>query len=148
MAATPRSIDEYLAALDPKRRAALEKVRRAIRAAAPDTEECISYGMPAFRRGKVTAGFAACSDHGSCCPFSGRTIAALGDALTRGREPRERPGLRDAVAVFGSRPEGTSRTGLRYQVPSACQRTVGANVAGSPTKTAAPPAIVNPLGVA
>ena len=49
MATKPRNIDEYLAALPPDKRAALEKVRRAVHAAAPGAEECISYGMPAFR---------------------------------------------------------------------------------------------------
>lgn len=81
MAVTPRTIDEYLAPLDPERRQALEKVRQAIRAAAPDAEECISYGMPAFRRGQVIAGFAACADHGSYYPFSGTALATLGDAV-------------------------------------------------------------------
>jgi len=46
-------------------------------------------------------------------------------------------------------PTGFDRLGpseTRY-VPMACQWTVGANVAGSPTKTAAPPAIVRPVAV-
>jgi hypothetical protein len=35
----PRTIDEYLRPLTPKQRAALQKLRRAIRSAAPGAEE-------------------------------------------------------------------------------------------------------------
>jgi uncharacterized protein YdhG (YjbR/CyaY superfamily) len=44
-----KTIDEYLAALSNDKRAALERLRKAIRAAAPRAEECISYRLPAFR---------------------------------------------------------------------------------------------------
>ena len=44
-----RTIDEYLAALSDDKRAALEKLRKTIRAAAPKAEECISYQLAAFR---------------------------------------------------------------------------------------------------
>ena len=49
MSAKERTVESYLAALPADKRAALEKVRRAIRAAAPGAEECFSYGIPAFR---------------------------------------------------------------------------------------------------
>ena len=79
-----RTIDEYLASLRPDQRAALEKVRRAVRAAAPGAEESWSYGLPAFRLGgKPIAGFAAHADHCSYYPMSGNVVAALRDALTR-----------------------------------------------------------------
>src|ERR1700694_1223640 len=48
---TPKTIDEYLAPLSDEKRAALEKLRRAIRSAAPKAEECISYQIPSFRLG-------------------------------------------------------------------------------------------------
>lgn len=74
----PRTIDEYLARQDAESRAALEKVRRAIQAVAPKAEECISYGMPAFRLGgKLIAGFRAAANHCSFHPMSGATVAAL-----------------------------------------------------------------------
>ena len=77
-----RTIDEYLASIDPNSRAALQKVRRAIRAAAPQAEECISYGMPAFRlNGKLIAGFRAAANHCSFHPMSGATVATLKTAL-------------------------------------------------------------------
>jgi len=78
MSAKERTVESYLAALPADQRAALEKVRRAIRAAAPGAEECFSYGIPAFRLdGKLVAGFSASARHCSYFPMSGRTIAAL-----------------------------------------------------------------------
>jgi uncharacterized protein YdhG (YjbR/CyaY superfamily) len=78
VATKPLTIDEYLARLSPEDRAALQKVRRAVHAAAPGAEECISYGMPAFRlNGKLIAGFKAAAAHCSFHPMSGDTVAAL-----------------------------------------------------------------------
>ncbi|MFO0550565.1 MAG: DUF1801 domain-containing protein [Polyangiaceae bacterium] len=77
-AGKPESIDSYLAALDPERRALLEELRRAIHRALPGAEECISYSMPAFRvHGHVVAGFAATARGGSYYPFSGTTLSAV-----------------------------------------------------------------------
>ncbi len=42
------TIDEYIAGFPPDVRALLERVRRAIREAAPDAEEAIKYRMPTF----------------------------------------------------------------------------------------------------
>jgi uncharacterized protein YdhG (YjbR/CyaY superfamily) len=65
----PASIDEYLSRLTSDKRAALEKLRRAIKAAAPKAEECISYQIPAFRLdGKVLVWFGAASNHLSFFP--------------------------------------------------------------------------------
>jgi len=49
MTSKPKTIEEYLAALGDEQRAALEKLRKLIRAAVPKAQECISYGLPAFR---------------------------------------------------------------------------------------------------
>jgi uncharacterized protein YdhG (YjbR/CyaY superfamily) len=74
----PQAIDAYLAGLPEESRAALQKLRRAIHAAAPGAEECISYGMPAFRlNGKLIAGFKAAAHHCSYYPMSGETVATL-----------------------------------------------------------------------
>jgi uncharacterized protein YdhG (YjbR/CyaY superfamily) len=79
---TPRGIDDYLAALDEPRRTTLEKLRQTIRGVIPDAEECISYGMPAFRlQGKVIAGFAAFKNHLAYLPHSGSIFAELSDDL-------------------------------------------------------------------
>ena len=67
MTAKPRTIDEYLAPLSAEQRAALEKLRKTIRAAAPKAEECISYQLPAFRlNGRFLVAFGAAANH---CAF-------------------------------------------------------------------------------
>jgi uncharacterized protein YdhG (YjbR/CyaY superfamily) len=82
VATRPRTIDEYLAGLNDEQRVALQKVRRAIHAAAPRAEECISYGMPAFRlHGRLIAGFRATAKHCSFHPMSGTTVATLKNEL-------------------------------------------------------------------
>lgn len=77
-ATTPES---YLAQLSPEQRATLEKVRAAIRKAAPAAQEGMSYGMPAFIQGRPIAGYAASAKHCAFYPMSGSVIAALGAEL-------------------------------------------------------------------
>jgi uncharacterized protein YdhG (YjbR/CyaY superfamily) len=61
---TARSIDEYLAALNAEQRAALEKLRKIIRDAAPNAEECISYQLAAFRHdGRMLVALGATTNH-------------------------------------------------------------------------------------
>jgi uncharacterized protein YdhG (YjbR/CyaY superfamily) len=62
----PKDIDDYLAALSDDKRAALEKLRKTICAAAPKAEECISYGICAFRLQGMLVGFGATAKH---CAF-------------------------------------------------------------------------------
>lgn len=80
---TPATIDEYLAALPPDRRAAIEAIRAAVRSAAPDAVETIAYQMPAFRTraGKFLVSFAAYKRHVSLFPASQSVMAALGAEL-------------------------------------------------------------------
>ena len=74
----PKTIDEYLAPLSDDQRAALEKIRKTIRAAAPQAEECISYGLAAFRlNGKPLVGFGASAKHCAFYPMNGSTVAAF-----------------------------------------------------------------------
>ena len=78
----PNRIDEYLAGVDADKRKALAALRKTIRAIVPKAEECISYGIPAFRLdGSVIAGFAATGDGCSYYPFSGTTLRTLADEL-------------------------------------------------------------------
>jgi uncharacterized protein YdhG (YjbR/CyaY superfamily) len=80
----PEHIDEYLASVEPGKRAALQRLRQTIRANLPDAEECISYSMPAFRfGGKVVAGFSATKSGCSYFPFSGRTLGSMRAELKR-----------------------------------------------------------------
>ena len=75
------TIDEYLRAVSPDQRAALNRLRRTIRAAFPRAEECISYGMPAFRLdGRVVAWFAAAAHH--CSFFPGGVVDGFKSELT------------------------------------------------------------------
>jgi len=78
----PREIDEYLASLDEPKRTTLQTLRQAILSVVPDAEECISYGMPAFRLdGKVIAGFAAFKNHLAYLPHSGSVLGELSGDL-------------------------------------------------------------------
>lgn len=71
-------IDTYLATLDEPKRRTLTALRDTIAAILPEAEQCISYGVPAFRLdGKVIAGFAAFKSHLSYLPHSGSVIAQL-----------------------------------------------------------------------
>jgi uncharacterized protein YdhG (YjbR/CyaY superfamily) len=82
MSAKPKTVDEYLAAVSADKRAALEKLRKAIRAAAPKTEECISYGLAAFRlNGKPLVAFGATANHCALYPMSSSTVSAHKDDL-------------------------------------------------------------------
>lgn len=83
---TPSSIDDYLGRLTTDKRAALERLRVAIKRAAPAAEECISYQLPAFRLdGKIMVWFGAASKH--CAFYPGAApiaehAAALADYAT------------------------------------------------------------------
>jgi uncharacterized protein YdhG (YjbR/CyaY superfamily) len=80
--AAPTSVEDYLAAVPEEPRAALEKLRRTIKAAAPDATETISYQMPAFKDdGRFLVSYAAFKDHCSLFPASEAVIQALGEEL-------------------------------------------------------------------
>jgi uncharacterized protein YdhG (YjbR/CyaY superfamily) len=82
MTRKPATIDAYLAAVKGEKRAALDKLRKTIRAIVPRAEECISYTIPAFRlEGRIVAGFAATAKGCSYFPFSGSTLRSLADDL-------------------------------------------------------------------
>jgi uncharacterized protein YdhG (YjbR/CyaY superfamily) len=98
MAVRPGSIDEYLSSLRRDQRAALEKLRRTIRAAAPRAEECISYGLPAFRHDGMLVAFGATANHCAFYPMSSSTVKDHREELegydtSKGtiRFPAERP---------------------------------------------------------
>ena len=73
------TVAEYLRAVPPKQRAALQKVRKAIHAAAPGSVEAISYGIPAFKyRGRMLIYFAAFKNHNSVYPASKASSPRIG----------------------------------------------------------------------
>ncbi len=60
----PTSIDEYIADFPVEIQSLLNDVRSTIKQAAPDAEESIGYGMPAFKtHGKPLVYFAAFKNH-------------------------------------------------------------------------------------
>ena len=84
MAAKPKTFDEYLATLEGDKRAALEKLRQTIKAAAPKAEECISYGLAAFKlNGKPLVALGATANHCAFYLMSGSTVAAHEDELKK-----------------------------------------------------------------
>jgi uncharacterized protein YdhG (YjbR/CyaY superfamily) len=60
------TVDDYLAAVPADVRAALTKLRKTIRAAAPKAAEVISYQIPAYKHKGLLVGFAASKNH---CTF-------------------------------------------------------------------------------
>ena len=77
-----REIDAYLATLGEPARTSLGTLRRTIAEIIPEAEECISYGMPAFRLdGTVVAGFAAFKKHLSYLPHSGSILEQMAGEL-------------------------------------------------------------------
>lgn len=78
------AIDEILARLPAAQRIALERIRKLIPTIAPAAEECISYGLPAFRiAGRPLIAFGAAKKHCSVFPMSGTIVAKLAPALER-----------------------------------------------------------------
>jgi uncharacterized protein YdhG (YjbR/CyaY superfamily) len=76
------AMDDYLNGLPPAQRSALARVRAVVAGVAPDAEEGISYGMPAFLyAGRPLLGFRAAKQHLSVFPFSPAAIDAVRDRL-------------------------------------------------------------------
>jgi uncharacterized protein YdhG (YjbR/CyaY superfamily) len=75
------TIDEYLATLGDDERTALENLRKTIRAAAPKSEECISYQLPAFRQDGMLVGFGATAKHCAFYLMSSDTTERFKDEL-------------------------------------------------------------------
>jgi uncharacterized protein YdhG (YjbR/CyaY superfamily) len=77
-----KGVEEYLAAVPEPARSTLEKVRAAIRAAAPaEATEAIGYGMPAFRYKGALVAYAAFKNHCSFFPMNAALIDSLGEEL-------------------------------------------------------------------
>ena len=95
--ATPRNIDEYIAAFPPEVQAILERIRATIRKAAPGAEETISYQIPAFTLGGALVYFAAFKRHiGLYPPVKGdagleRAVAAYAGEKGNLRFPLDQP---------------------------------------------------------
>ena len=67
------TVEDYLARVPEPARSTLKKVRRAIRAAAPEATEAISYGIPMFRHLGLLVGYGAATTH---CALYGTTLGS------------------------------------------------------------------------
>ena len=75
-------MDDYLDALQPAQKVALERVRAIVGGLVPDAEEGTSYGVPAFiHAGRPLLGFSAAKKHLSIFPFSPAAIEAVRERL-------------------------------------------------------------------
>lgn len=79
--APPATVNDYIAAQPAELQPLLEQVRATIRKAAPDAEEVISYGMPAYKQHQVLVYFAGYKKHIGFYP-TGSGIEAFKDKFT------------------------------------------------------------------
>ena len=75
------SVAAYLRAVPPKPRAVLQRLRKTIKAAAPQAAEVISYGIPSYKHHGYLVGFAAFQNH--CSFFLGTALNAFKKDLAR-----------------------------------------------------------------
>jgi len=67
----PKTHNDFLAALSADKRSALQNLREQIKAAAPQTQECMSYGISGFRlNGKLLVSYGAAAKHCAFYPSS------------------------------------------------------------------------------
>lgn len=76
------SIEDYITATPENVKSKLEEIRNIIKNAAPDTEEVISYGMPAFKRNGILVYFAGWKSHIGFYP-AGSNMADFADELSK-----------------------------------------------------------------
>ena len=82
MAVKDKTFDDCLASIAEGNRAALEKLCKHIKTIVPKAEECVSYGLAAFRLdGKPIAGLGATASHCAYYPMSGSIVSTLKDDL-------------------------------------------------------------------
>ncbi|OLC39885.1 MAG: hypothetical protein AUH81_00050 [Candidatus Rokubacteria bacterium 13_1_40CM_4_69_5] len=77
------SVAAYLRAVPPAPRAALQKLRKTIKAAAPQATELISYGIPAFKHHGMLVYYAAFKDHCSLFGVGAALMKTHQKALAR-----------------------------------------------------------------
>lgn len=78
---TAGTVEDYLSQFPQQQRATLEKIRRAIKDAAPAAEETISYGMPAYKLHGVLVYFGGFRNHFSFFPASYSVIKEFQEEL-------------------------------------------------------------------
>jgi uncharacterized protein YdhG (YjbR/CyaY superfamily) len=78
---TVKTVEEYLNLFPESQRNELERVRKAIKNAAPNAEESISYGMPGYKLNGVLVYFGGFKNHCSFFPAGNSVIKKFGDEL-------------------------------------------------------------------
>jgi uncharacterized protein YdhG (YjbR/CyaY superfamily) len=71
----PKTIDEYIAAFPKNVQDILRELRQVIRDSAPESEEAISYQMPAFKLNGILVWFAAFKNHIGFYPKTSAIVA-------------------------------------------------------------------------
>ena len=112
MATEVRTVDDYLAGLSPGERAVLERVRRAIKEAAPEAEERISYRIPLYRQQGDFVGFGAFKDHLSLFVTDSSVTDRFADEL----EGFEVKNTTIQFSVENPLPEELIRRMVRYRI--------------------------------
>jgi uncharacterized protein YdhG (YjbR/CyaY superfamily) len=79
---TAKTVDQYIGGFPPDVRRILKPLRAAIRAAAPDAVERISYGMPAYWRNRMLVYFAGHTRHVGFYPGV-EAVVAFKEQLSR-----------------------------------------------------------------
>lgn len=79
----PKTVDEYLAKVPTDQRAALQKLRAIIKAAAPKATEYIGYGMPMYKHEGMLVSFAAFKNHLSFFVMSLALVRRLAAELAK-----------------------------------------------------------------
>ena len=81
---TFETVDEYIGSLPEDRRGPMQEIRRAVREAAPEATEVISYNMPALKQdGRFLVSYSAFKRHYSLFAWSDEMLEAIGDDLRR-----------------------------------------------------------------
>lgn len=75
------TVDDYLQSLPADMRKALEQLRQQIRSVAPEAEEVLSYGIPAFKFKGMLVSFGAAKHHCGFYVMSPGLMTALKDEL-------------------------------------------------------------------
>ena len=121
----PASFEEYAAQFPLSVRKRLRELRKAVKGAAPDAKETISYCMPAYKQNRVLVYFAAYNKHIGFYPMP-RAIEAFrnelsdfGTAKGTVRFPLDRP-----------LPSGLIRRMVKFRIEEDARRAVAKGASG------------------
>lgn len=79
--APAKTVDEYIARAPKEMQKPLKELRKAIKSAAPEAEEKISWQMPSYRQNGMLVFFAAFKNHMSFFPASTSTVKIFKNKL-------------------------------------------------------------------